>query len=301
MSFVPLFRFVGGAEYAARVTPIIVLPGANSKVDLAIFSTNAEERKKLSAVKYPDWQSYLAKGLSADALIRDIVSEIVSLAPQGPIHIVGISLGGHFGYAAALRLQATGRHIAGFCAIDTFMIASSALRVGWKKRALELGVKLVYERRVRDIGVFIRSNFWRALLRLAGNQLLSLLRIFGASGRLPFAFAIDPIFQEELSMRLLLREAAPWIGSLDVEPVALMAPALLLRTSESASDDPAWRLRCPGIEIIEIAGTHHTIFDQENIISLRNYFFNRTHHWFSAAEARDQPAEQTGEQQCDQG
>lgn len=300
-SFGPLFRVMVGAHRLRRVglrgpaparpvdsmtapTPIIVLPGANGKVYLSTFSAKAEEQKKFSAIKYPGWQSYIAKGLSAEALIGDIVSQIVALAPQGPIRIVGISIGGHFGYAAALRLQASGREIAGFCAIDTFMIASSAPRVGWARRALELGVKLVYERRVGDFGVFIRSNFWRALLRLAGNRLLNLLRIFGSSGRLPFAFAIDPVLEEELSMRLLLRESAPWIGSLDVGPVALLAPALLLRTSESANDDPTWRLRCPGIEIIEIAGTHQTIFDPENIISLRNLFFNRTHLWFSASE-----------------
>ena len=62
--------------------------------------------------------------------------------PRGPNRIVGNSIGGHFGYAVALHLQAAGREIAGFCAIDSFMITSSEPSAGRQRRALVNAVDL---------------------------------------------------------------------------------------------------------------------------------------------------------------
>jgi hypothetical protein len=175
-----------------------------------------------------------------------------------------------------------GREIAGLCAIDSFMIASSGPSAGWKGRALEQGFELLRKRRIGEFARFLRSKFWRALVRLAGSRLPGLLQRFSSSGRLPSVSAFDPTFEEELSMRLLVREVAPWIGSLDREPVALKAPAILLRTLPTASDDAAWRRRCPNIEIFEISGQHHTLFEAENIGSLREAFVNATRDWREA-------------------
>ena len=80
-------------------------------------------------------------------------------------------------------------------------------------------------------------------------------------------------------MRLLIRTVAPWIPSLDREPIALQAPAILLRTRFTARDDAAWRRRCPNIDIIEIPGAHHTLFDPENISSLRKSFIAAKQKW----------------------
>jgi hypothetical protein len=40
--------------------------------------------------------------------------------------------------------------------------------------------------------------------------------------------------------------------------------SVLLRTPASAVYDAAWRGRCPNIEIIEVAGRHHSVLDNEN-------------------------------------
>ena len=47
-------------------------------------------------------------------------------------------------------------------------------------------------------------------------------------------------------MRLLVKEAAPWVASLDRDPVPLRAPAVLLRTPPTGDADSPWRRRCPG-------------------------------------------------------
>jgi thioesterase domain-containing protein len=258
---------------------VVFLSGAGGGApDLNVFREGPEDTTRFEVVSYPGWERYISDGFSAELLIADLVNEIANRVPQGPIRIIGLSIGGHFGYAAALRLKAMGREIAGFCAIDTFMIASSTPAAGWKGRALAQGLELLRGCRFVEFGRFLRSKFWRAVVRLAGSRLPGLLRAF-SSDRLPPLSAVDPVFEEELSLRLLIEAAAPWVASLDREPVALEAPAILLRTNLTAGDDPAWRSRCPNIKIFQLPGKHHTLFEPENIASLREAFLTATRDW----------------------
>jgi thioesterase domain-containing protein len=220
---------------------VIVLPGAGNMVpDLTMFAAPGDTIC-FKTIDYPGWQRFVERGFSIEVLVSELASQIAAMVPRGPIRILGFSLGGHFGYAAALALQARGREISGFCAIDSFIIPPTAQRTP---------VRNSY-RVLRDgrFGDFLR----RAMIRSTGDRLPSLLRGFAPSGRLSASFA------EEVRMQLLIRQAEPWIRSLDIEPVALKAPAILFRTPESAGDDGAWHQRCPGVEIFEIPGDHRTI------------------------------------------
>ena len=261
-------------------SPVIFLSGAGGGApDLDVFRDGVDDTTRFEVIGYPGWRRYVADGFSAEVLVADLAVQIVTKVPRGPIRIVGLSIGGHFGYAIGLHLQAMGREISGLCAIDSFMIASSEPSAGWKGRALEQGFELLRKRRIGEFARFLRSKFWRALVRLAGGRLSGLLQKFSSSGRLPSVSAFDPVFEEELSMRLLVRETAPWIGSLDREPVALKAPAILLRTRLTASDDAAWKRRCPNVAIFEIPGQHHTLFEPENVSSLSKAFVTATRSW----------------------
>ena len=107
-------------------SPVIFLSGAGGGApDLNVFRQHPDDTTSFEVISYPGWKRYVADGFSAQVLIADLTEKIAARVPQGPIRIVGLSIGGHFGYAAALRLQSMGREIAGFCAIDTFMIASA--------------------------------------------------------------------------------------------------------------------------------------------------------------------------------
>jgi len=260
--------------------PVIFLSGAGGGApDLDVFRDGVDDTTRFEVIGYPGWRRYVADGFSAEGFIADLAAQIVTKVQGGPIRIVGLSIGGHFGYAIGLHLQTMGREIASLCAIDSFMIASSEPSAGWKGRALEQGFELLRQRRMGELARFLRSKFWRALVRLAGSRLPGLLRVFSSFGRLPLVSAFDPMFEEELSMRLLVRETAPWIGSLDHEPVALKSPAVLLRTALTAGDDDAWRRRCPNIEILEIPGQHHTLFEANNVSALRGAFIAATCDW----------------------
>ncbi len=259
--------------------PVVFLSGAGGGApDFSIFKEDAEDVTRLEVISYPGWRRYVADDFSAEVLIADLVKEIETRVPCGPIRIVGLSIGGHFGYAAAIRLQNRGRDIAGFCAIDSFMITSSKPSAGWRGRALAEGLDMLRGRRFGELARFLRSKFWRLMARLAGNRLPGLVRRLSSLRSSSFS-TLDPIFEEELGMRLLIRAAAPWIGSLDREPVPLEAPAALLRTALVSGDDAAWRRRCPGIQIFEIPGRHYSLFEPENMTALRQAFLSATRNW----------------------
>jgi len=262
-------------------SPTLILSGAGGgAVSASFFCSSTEDAAGFQTIGYPGWRRYVETGFSVDQLIDDLTAEIAIRAPEGPIRIIGVSIGGHLGYAAALRLQASGRKIGGFCAIDTFVTTSASPMAGWKGRALQAGAALLRNRRFDEFGRFLRSRFWRGSLRLAGRRLTNVFRRVAPSGRLPWILAIDPIFERELSMRLLIREVAAWSGSLDREPIVLRAPAVLLRTCSNEGADAVWRRRCPGIKIVEVPGDHLTLLDSRNANLLREPFVIATRDWY---------------------
>jgi thioesterase domain-containing protein len=240
-------------------------------------------------IGYPGWRRFLDTDFSIEVLVGELALQIATIVPQGPIRILGFSLGGHFGYAAALALQAHGREIGGFCVIDSFIIPPSTQRTLVRNayRLLARGLSLLRDGGFGDLSQSVRLRLYRAMITSAGDRLPSLLPSLAPSGRLPPIFRHDRLFAEELGMQLFVRQAKPWIRSLDIEPIALKVPGILLRTQESAGDDGVWRQRCPGIEIFEIPGDHRTIseilensrnlkttFAQKNIGAIRESFLN---------------------------
>ncbi|MGC2774793.1 MAG: thioesterase domain-containing protein [Bradyrhizobium sp.] len=257
---------------------IAFLPGAGGDApDLAVFRDGPDDPNRVAFIGYPGWSRYVTDGYSADALIDELAAKIASRIPAGPIRIIGVSLGGHLGYAAGLRLQAQGREIAGLCAIDSMMIESSGPSAGWTQRALELALDQLRQRRLGDLGRFMRSRVWRGLARACGDRLPRIAQRCSAS--VSVAVALDPIFEQELNMRLLIRTVAPWLAAADRNPVALNAPAILLRTGLAAGHDGAWRRRCPDLHSFEIPGKHHTLFDAENVGALHETFIRATLDW----------------------
>jgi thioesterase domain-containing protein len=248
--------------------PVIYLPGSGGGTpDLTLLRSGPDDPTSFQAIRYPGWQRLKNTEFSADGLIADLASQIEAIVPSGPIRILGLSIGGHFGYAAALHLQAKGREIAGFCALDSFMFHSAAPGANWQSRAIAEGLELIRKRRMAEFFEFLRSKFWRAFIRLPGTQ---------AAVMRPSA---DPILEQELSMRLLVTAVAPWLASLDDNPVPLNVPAAILRTPASAGFDEAWRRRCPRLRIFDLPGTHHTLFEPENIGALRAAFAQATKEW----------------------
>ena len=264
-------------------SPTFVFPGVGGfAIEPAFFCSSAEDAARFHTVVYPGWRRYVETGYSAEKLVEDLTAQIVARAPDGPIRLVGYSAGGHLAYAVALRLVASGREIGGICVIDSFVPTvappmTDALRT--MTGALQIGIGLIRARRLDELGKYLRPRLRRAVLRLAGNRLVSVVRRIAPTGHLPWILTTDPIFEDELSLRLLRLTLEPWYSSLDREPIALSAPALLIRATYGVDVGSVWRLRCPGIKIIEFLGNHDTIMDRENSGSFRQAFIMGTSEW----------------------
>jgi pimeloyl-ACP methyl ester carboxylesterase len=151
--------------------PVIVFPGAGGKgLDLSMFAAPGDAIC-FRTIGYPGWQRFVDRGYSVEVLVGELASRIATIVPQGPIRILGFSLGGHFGYAAALALQARGRKIAGFCAIDSFIIHPPAqqtpVRNGY--RMLARGLSLLCDGRFGDLKS-VRLRLYRAMITSAGRH-----------------------------------------------------------------------------------------------------------------------------------
>jgi len=254
----------------------VVLSGAGGGVpNLDAFAATPAEAARFAPVVYPGWRRYVDENFSAQALVHEIADEIAGWG--GRVAILGVSLGGHLGYAVALELQGRGVEVAGLCAVDSFLVSSAEARPGSAGRHLARLRALAQGGSLGRLGTQARSLFWRALLRLAGSRAALLVR--RRRGLFRAVCAADPAFENELSMRLLMLATAPWLGELDRDPVPLPVSAAHLRTAGVAGSDRVWRARCPNIAIVEIPGSHDNMLDPENFADMRRVFASATRDW----------------------
>jgi thioesterase domain-containing protein len=262
------FRDTRSSGVDATSSTFVFFPGAGGETPHLIDQVDG----KFETVCYPGWRRYTEGDFTADALMAELEAQIAAKAPQGPLQIVGYSIGAHFGYLAALRLQTNGREIRRFYALDSFMIGSLAPTQGWPARALAQGIAMIRGRRARDFMLFVRSKFWRAVLRLSPDRLPKELAESRPRGLISRIVAVDKVLENELTIHLLVRKVAPWLQSLDHDPAILSVPTVLLRTRENSNYDEAWQRRCPQMEIVEISGPHQSLFEPENIVAVRSAF-----------------------------
>ncbi|MEU4810699.1 amino acid adenylation domain-containing protein [Nocardia fluminea] len=64
--------------------------------------------------------------LTVDSLTRTYATEITRLQPDGPIHLLGWSLGGQLAHATAVRLRAEGRDVATLAMLDSVVVPDQA-------------------------------------------------------------------------------------------------------------------------------------------------------------------------------
>ena len=251
----------------------IVLAGSGGgTANLAMFCSTPRDLQNFETITYPCWRRYVEMGYTADKLVDDLIHEINARVPEGPIRLIGVSLGGHFAYAIALRLRAEGREIGGLCAVDSYIAQLSATpSTGWITRATKLAMRLVRDGRFSEFGKFVRSRLWRSVLRTRGNTLPETLRRYAAAGEQPPMLKRDPLLETELDMRLLVEISIPLLTTLDHTPQPIDAPTLLLRTKKKR-----WRRSSLGVSAARISTSSNY-----QAITIH---FSSPRQWLSAAK-----------------
>lgn len=234
--------------------PVIFLPGGGSdEQEPVALRAIVEAGDRFRMVSFPGWRRYVSKEFSPEGVMSDIAAFIEARAPLGPIWVAGMSLGAHFGYSAAVRLQKKGRKVAGFCAIDGLMN-------GYPGRQ---AIQLVRERQFRAVWDLAKAKAQHSAIRLRGSR---------SSGT-----DAEPVGLAALV--LWLSAARAWTLSLDIDPIPLDASNALVRTRPGAADDKVWKRRCPGARIFTVPGAHHTMLDPQNVEAFGRAMAAAMHAW----------------------
>lgn len=259
---------------AAENKVFFFLPGSGGGTpNLSVLNEGGAYPINFHPLEYPGWSEYVKSGFSPDDLISELSMNIESIAPVGPINIVGLSLGGHFAYLLALDLQKKGRRVDLVVAIDSFMVATAKPMPGWKRRATHEVALLILKGKIGGIVRFARSKMLRMFIRSLGDRLPAALNLISRINWASNMLSYDKVLRQELDIRMLARVVAPWLAAIDEHPVELSIPAMHLRTSDSSTSDVAWLRRCPKLQVYTVTGTHETLFDTENSAVLRKQFF----------------------------
>lgn len=236
------------------------------QLDPGLFVEPSARTVEFRAVRLPGWRWHLQAPRGPGDLQAHLLDEVARLAPSGPLRFVGVSLGGHLAYDVAVRCQARGRVIEGLCLVDSFFgVPPVPGRVRLKR-------ELARALREMRLGGFLFQHGLRRLLPRWERLRWRAWQRHAAEGTDPWDLRDGSLVERELSMRLLLQLTAPVSAAPIAEPDALRAPALLLRTADNAGQDALWARRCPGLDVAEVPGTHHTLSGADATRVIRERF-----------------------------
>jgi acyl-coenzyme A synthetase/AMP-(fatty) acid ligase/thioesterase domain-containing protein len=256
----------GAAAPPAPGRPLVhLLPGLNGDEPLlSLFRADLADRLLAVTPPYPDWREQRDATASLDELADGMAARIAAEVPDGPIRLAGYSFGGVVAAAAAARLVAAGRDVAFLGLLDTAgMRPDRPLHGAALRRAIGgQGVmrQALSERRVEDLIGMLAAE---TLTRPAFAPLLGLLR------RLPRPpLPLRLRFARRAWLHSLLRAAAAreWLAR-GTPPLPDGVKVVLFRSAERSELAPAdlgWSARCARLEVIEVPGSHHGMFEAGN-------------------------------------
>ena len=254
---------------ATKLPTVVFFPGAGKDDPLTpVLVSTCASHFNFIVISYPNWRDYVFEGADPRSVVDDAVDKIERSLPNGPVLLVGYSIGGHFAYSAAIELCARNRGVASVMPIDSYMRPTVNLNRGSWSRFVKEGVSIVGSSSFGAMAEYAFVKLFRLLLRLVGPNLKYFLRRLNIRS-VSFAPSWLRIrVSREIALRLLILESVDWLAELDRDPKLLSAPTEVFRTSQNSIDDGAWRRRCSNLSIHEVPGTHNTISESANVTIL---------------------------------
>jgi acyl-coenzyme A synthetase/AMP-(fatty) acid ligase/thioesterase domain-containing protein len=246
--------------------PLFLLPGLNGDEPLlALFRADLAPPLRCVTLRYPEWRELARPGYSLDQLAESLGRQIAAMAGGEPVRLAGYSFGGGVAAAVALHLRQHGVPVCFLGLIDAGARFQGEIPPGPALRVAIAGQgvmrQAVRERRLQDVlGMILAETLSRPRLAPALRALARMRRLPPLPMRMRFACRA---WLHSLLRAALLRR---WYARLAPQQVADV-PVTLFRSEEHAPDEPAdlgWSAIFRDVALVEVPGTHHTIFEAGN-------------------------------------
>jgi nonribosomal peptide synthetase DhbF len=259
---------------------IFLLPGmGGDEPRLVRFRMECEGAARIVALEYPDWTQLLDRDGGMQVLVRHLLRQIEEEAPEGPVWLLGYSMGGYCAHAVALHFKAVGREVAFVGLLDTRALPSPNIVLSAQLQDGSTPVEELWHF-VQDLARVLRAVPQRALSRVLALTIvrrlttpwakpaLSLAARFRHT-RLPvgFNYYLHHYFNEARQVAAV----KSWYREVSERPVPLWIPAFLFRSEAHLPDDPpdlGWHRHFPDIGIVHLPGTHETMLDPPHLTTL---------------------------------
>lgn len=241
--------------------PIFLTPALfGDEPILAEFRRSLADRLRFSTLQLPDIDQPARLGSDMDRVAAFLVNQIIEAQPDGPLYLVGYSLGCVMAFQAANHLIAGGRDVRLVCLLDP--------PFNFGPRVAEKGLGLVpppipvQASLRRTAGEGARAHWVRiafgTLMRI--GWLEPARRLVLATPHLN-AFKINTMRRMRLIAKMRGRALRGW------RPEPCAAPVLLAVSDELDPYDPvgAWRGLCPDLTVQRLPGEHRKIFEPRSL------------------------------------
>jgi amino acid adenylation domain-containing protein len=250
---------------------IFLVPGMGGDTPVLIrFRKEWESIARIVTLEYPDWTQLLDLERGMEILVEHFLRQIHDVSEDGPVWLLGYSMGGNCAHAIAVRLIDAQRQVAFLGLLDTEAEStfSIVLSAQLQKRATLLEEA---QQALHDVGRIFRAIPQRDLMRVTALAIVRRLtsprarpalsiaaRLRHAQLPIRFSYHLHYYFNEARR----LATAASWCRTVREAPVPIAIPAFLFRTNAHSADTPAdlgWERHLPGIEIVETPGDHNSM------------------------------------------
>jgi nonribosomal peptide synthetase DhbF len=251
---------------------VFLLPGlCGDEPGLVRFRILCDPSVRFLMLDYPGWKLMTEQTHGIDILVRHVIRQIQSEAPDGPVWLMGYSFGAYCSYAVATELSKNGREVAFVGLLDPSAPTElpeevAPIPVGWsffhtvgrQLRAISQGM---FARVAALVAVrLLNSRLGKPVLALARR-----MRNPRPSSR--FAYYLN------YYLNASTRQAAMkhWYKTVEKELLPLSAPAFLFRSQDHSAEEPGdlgWGRHFKSVSTINLTGFHYTIFDPPHLESL---------------------------------
>jgi thioesterase domain-containing protein len=239
---------------------LFVLPGI---ADNASLWAPLQEAFDCRIVRYLDWTEFLDGGLGA--VVSDVARQIQIARQPGDLRLIGYSIGGQFGFAVAMALEAAGIPVSSLTLLDAGTEVSEIPRP-FVRRTRERLQAILAALVSRD-GM---ANLVAKCLMLESME--PYLRRLARARHSKLQFGFDLYLHNRVKIQLMRRMYWPWWRETIESRPSLAAPTFLFRAADHARGEAAdlgWRRFCPNLQVVQIAAGHKKMMDSPSIERIR--------------------------------